>query len=271
MVSAEPTSPERPPSPPIKPSSPRVYRYNVDGLSDLAQEQNQCFARDIEWKVVGPMPVDLFLEKFLPHTTKDIPPFEDVKFSGVPDTPRKESAIYSPLVSRATPSSHHPSLPTQRDELNKVLKESNPKLAFYDTSDQPESPGKVGSSKPDLGMFHGDDVNRGNLESIHEPSETAPGGFTYTARMGEIYVFIEVKTSHDLDPFTDPPDGDIPPKYRFTIDTSQKYAGDRNKKSRYRVTALGQSTRYAHIVQTRQFRTCVYSISVAGTTARLLR
>ena len=67
----------------------------------------------------------------------------------------------------------------------------------------------------------------------------------------------------------DLPDGDIPPEYRFTIDASKTYLGDKN--SRYGVLALDQSTRYAHIIQTRQFRTCVYSISVAGTTARLLR
>jgi hypothetical protein len=133
-----------------------------------------------------------------------------------------------------------------------------------------ESPGKVGSSKPDLGMFHEDDANRGNLKDSHEPVKGgAPGEYVYTARMGEVYMFIEVKTSEDLDSFTDPPDGDAPPEYRFTINTSRTYPGDR--KARYRILTLGQNARYAHVVQTRQFRTCVYSISVAGTTARLLR
>jgi len=35
--------------------------------------------------------------------------------------------------------------------------------------------------------------------------------------------------------------------------------------------ALGQSAHYAHIVQTCQFRTCVYSVSITGTVACLLR
>jgi len=270
MASGEPTSPAGPPPPSVTQSSPRVYRHNVDGLSDIADHQERRFARDIERKVVGPMPVDLFLETFFPHPTEDIPPLKDVNFTEVPGDPHKESEIYSPLVSGATPFSLQlPSLPTQMNALNKVLKDSNPKLAFYDTSNRAESPGKVGSSKPDLCMFHEDDMGKGNTKSVRKPSETAPGGYVYTARMGEVHMFIEVKTSHNLDPFTDPPDGDIPPEYRFTIDTSNTYSDDKN--ARYRVAALGQSTRYAHIIQTRQFRTGVYSMSVAGTTARLLR
>lgn len=87
--------------------------------------------------------------------------------------------------------------------------------------------------------------------------------------MGEILTFIEVKASSDLDPFTDPPDGDTPPGYRFTIGTSKEYRED--KVARNSVSALGQSTRYTHIIQTRHFRTHVYSISVAGAPARLLR
>jgi len=119
-------------------------------------------------------------------------------------------------------------------------------------------------------MFRVDDANKGNLKDTHKPVKgDAPGEYVYTAHMGEVYMFVEVKTSGDLDPFTDPPGDDTPPEYRFTIDTEQHYPSD--SIARYRVSALGQNAHYAHIVQTRQFRTCVYSISVAGTTARLLR
>jgi len=118
-------------------------------------------------------------------------------------------------------------------------------------------------------MFRKDDVNRGNFEETPKRIKDPPGDYVYTARMGEVYAFIDVKTSPDLDPFTDPPDGDVPPDYRFTIDANKTYP--HGKWAWYRVLALGQSTRYAHVVQTCKFRTCVYSISVAGTTARLLR
>ena len=142
-------------------------------------------------------------------------------------------------------------------------------LAIYDTSTRAESSG-VGTSKPDLGIFHKDDVNRGKLKDNYKATKGSPGEYTYIARMSEVYVFIEVKSSKDLDPFTDPPNGhNTPPGYRFTIDPWMKYPDD--KIALYSVSALGQITRYAHTIQTRQFRTCVYSISIAGTTARLLR
>ena len=269
MTPSGPASPTRPPAPTITPSSPRIHRHNVDGLSDIAKEQDQRFARDIEWKVVGPMPPELFLEQFLPYRTR-IPQFDDVTFSNIPDKPRKESEIYTPLVRGAFFLSRFSSYCTQRDELNKVLAKGDSQLAFYDTSNRTESPGKVGSSKPDLGMFRRDDVNRGHLKDTHKRVE---GGhsedYIYTARMGEVYMFIEVKTSDDLDFFTDPRDSDVPGGCRFTVNTEPKPSNDRE--GWHRLLALGQSTRYAHVIQTRQFRTCVYSISVAGTTARLLR
>ena len=256
-----------PQNPPITHSTPHIHQHNAGGLSGVADEQSLRFARDIQWKVVGPMPPDTFLDEFLPCSSK-VPRFKSVTFSAVPDDPTKESTIYGPLVSSGVLPSLLHSSPTQRDALNVVLAKSN--LAFYDTSNRPESPGQVGTSKPDLGMFRKDDVNRGNLKHTHKPAEGgAPGEYVYTARMGEVYMFVEVKTSDDLDPFTDPPGSSTTPGYHFTIDAGQEYPNDRDAK--YRVSALGQNTCYAHVVQNRQFRTCVYSISVAGTTARLLR
>ena len=102
MASDGQTSPVKPPTP-VTQSKPRVHRHNVNGLSDTARDKYQRFARNIERKVVGPMPVDLFLEIFLPCRTR-IPRFAGVMFSGVPDGPDKESAIYPSSVSRMTSS-----------------------------------------------------------------------------------------------------------------------------------------------------------------------
>ena len=158
-----------------------------------------------------------------------------------------------------------PSLATQKDDLNRVLKRSNRTLAFYSASHQTESPG--------LGLFRKNDANKGNLKDVHKRAKgDAPGEYVYAAYMGEVHMFVDVKTSDDLDPFTDPPDGDIPPEYRFTVNTRKKYRDYEELDDKgARVLALGRSARYAHVVQTRQFRTCIYSIFVAGTTARLLR
>ena len=107
MAPGEPTSPVRPPAPPIIRPMPHIHRHDVDGLFDNAKDEGLRFARDIEQKIVGPMPADLFLETFFPHRTR-VPHFEDVTFSGIPDKPDRESAIYSPLVSSVVPSSSHP-------------------------------------------------------------------------------------------------------------------------------------------------------------------
>ena len=145
-------------------------------------------------------------------------------------------------------------------------------------------------------MFRTDDANRGNLKDTHQRTKSgAPGEYVYTSRMGEVYMFIGVKADAGQDFFklTDPsdngilpdddtlpgdhvssyggilPDDGALPGYWFTTRVAKKSPDD--KKAKYRASALGRSTHYAHVVQTRQFRVCVYSISIAGTTARLLR
>jgi hypothetical protein len=95
MASDGPTSLLRPPT-------PRIHRHNVGGIFDVDTHQDQRFARDIE--VVGPMPVNLFLETFLPYRTR-IPQVEDVSFSGIPDEPDRESVTYASLVCRENPTS----------------------------------------------------------------------------------------------------------------------------------------------------------------------
>jgi hypothetical protein len=86
----------------LRSPTPRIHRHNVSGLSDVDTHQDQRFARDFE--VVGPMPVNLFLETFLPYRTR-IPQFEDVSFSGIPDEPDRESVICASLVRRENPTS----------------------------------------------------------------------------------------------------------------------------------------------------------------------
>ena len=119
-------------------------------------------------------------------------------------------------------------------------------------------------------MFWKDDVNRGRAKDSHKRLEDGdPGEYVYTSHMGQVLMFVEVKTSDKLDPFTDPSPGDNTPGYRFTIDTAEEYKDD--KEARNRVSVLGQNAGYARLIQTRQFRNCVYSVSIAGSTARLLR
>jgi hypothetical protein len=109
IMADDTVSPAQPPTLASIPSTPRILRHNAEGLSDVAEEQNRRFARDIEWKVVGLMPVTTFLNTFLPsgplpqHIAK-------MTFSKVPSEPGKESDIYGPLVRKeACCWSFHPS------------------------------------------------------------------------------------------------------------------------------------------------------------------
>lgn len=112
------------------------------------------------------------------------------------------------------------------------------------------------------------------------------GKRVYTARMGLVYLFVDVKKGADQDIFTDPPDDltdlpdddtgypddgtyppeDAPPDYKFTVDT---WSRERNLEDK--ISALEQITHYAHVVQSRQFRTCVFSLAISGSTVRIMR
>ena len=96
--------------PPRSPSpvgtTPRIHRHGVNGLSVRSKDQQQRFAYDIEWKIVGPMPTAMFLDKFFPNTPdpgieseKLRIKLDEIKFASVPDSPNREEEMYEGLVS----------------------------------------------------------------------------------------------------------------------------------------------------------------------------
>jgi hypothetical protein len=81
-------------------------------LSDRSRHQQERFAHGIEWKVVGPMPVDEFLDEFFPCSD----PMDldqglrgegiahgKINFDSVPDSPNMENEMYAGLVSMEQP------------------------------------------------------------------------------------------------------------------------------------------------------------------------
>ena len=78
-------------------------------------------------------------------------------------------------------------------------------------------------------------------------------------------MFIEVKKEASQDIFTDPPGGSPIPNYKFTVDT---WSEEESLESR--ILALGQNGRYAHTVLTRQIRVRAFSLTISGTTARIV-
>jgi hypothetical protein len=98
------TPPPQPP--PTTGGIPHIHRHSVDGLSARSKDQQQWFAHDIEWKVIGPMPTQMFLDKYFPDPPDSEIEFkryginaEEIKFTSVPDSPGKEEEMYKGLVS----------------------------------------------------------------------------------------------------------------------------------------------------------------------------
>jgi len=124
----------------------------------------------------------------------------------------------------------------------------------------------LGTVKPDIGLYTIQDENQGNIMDFHKHEKhLGDDVFSYVAHMGLVYLFIEVKKEASQDIFVDPPKRPLPPNYKFTVDT---WSEDENLKQR--ISALGQNAHYAYVVQTRQFRTHVFSLTISGRTARII-
>ena len=124
----------------------------------------------------------------------------------------------------------------------------------------------VGTIKPDICLFTLPDENHGHVTVGIEKHEEGHGGaYSYFTHMGLAKLFIEIKKEASQDIFVDPPEGPPPPNYKFTVDTWNEEGS-----LEPRISALGQNAHYAHVVLTRQFRTCVFSLTISGTTARIM-
>ena len=96
---------------PVKspPTTQRIHRHGVDGLSACSKDQQQRYAHDIQWNVIGPMPTHEFLDEFFPKSPESPDLEAELKqhqidydktwFASVPDMPAKEEDIYKGLVS----------------------------------------------------------------------------------------------------------------------------------------------------------------------------
>ncbi|KAF9650767.1 hypothetical protein BDM02DRAFT_3185083, partial [Thelephora ganbajun] len=244
------SDPNAPPRPPLSQGSSPIYRYRAEPSKD----QQERFTYDIEQKVLGLMPTGEFLQEFFPlpcDLQTDFQEYrfnpDEVNFASIPDSPDSEEEMYGGLC----------------DNLNKIVHPYG--FVFCDISRRPHGPPVVGIVKPNIGLYRIDDENRGNIMNFKCKNHSSDDMSSYVAHMGLVYLFIEVRKDPDQDIFTDPPK-ELPPSDRSsTIDTWSE-----NENDGYRVSALGQNAHYAHLIQTRQFRTCVFSLTVSGTTVRIM-
>ena len=74
------------------------HEDTIFGPND-AEKRYLRFADEAASHLIGPMPVDKFLDEFLPKPTADKPmPDSKGAFDGVPEKPQNEGQIYAPLV-----------------------------------------------------------------------------------------------------------------------------------------------------------------------------
>ncbi|KAI0366934.1 hypothetical protein BV20DRAFT_618342 [Pilatotrama ljubarskyi] len=236
---------------PVSITETSTQTFGFDGKK--AGDRYARLAREMEGLVVGPMPVEDFLDYFLAASSiddwDDMPSPSKAFDRVMAESDDTEVDIYADLIIA----------------LNGNGQESStrcPGFCFRDTSNNVDnSGGRVGSTKPDISCF----ATR-HLSS----AEAARKDTQSRSDMGFAVTFIEVKGKRSLDFFSDPPaEGkqDVDREtWRFVYGTRKP-----GEDLTYIIEAFGQNIAYAVEICARQHRTCCFSVALFGTWARLIR
>ncbi len=133
---------------------------------------------------------------------------------------------------------------------------------FKNTSnDADKAHGKLGSFKPDLCCYS---IEHDGVAELGYKADTdiARSSMTHAA------LFVEVKSSVQLDSFMDPPANADRPMWKFVVDHNDNPNHTEAKDARQ---AFGQQVAYATEILACQHRHCCYSVSLSGTSAWLIR
>ncbi|KAJ2981455.1 hypothetical protein NUW54_g10874 [Trametes sanguinea] len=189
--------------------------------------------------VVGPMPVQDFIDDFTPP-----PPLSLAKRKRI-------------LSSRAAFTGVPSSCATAAEIFEPMHKSRAPGLVFENASARSEHPHALGFMKPHICCYTPE-----GAESVHQSPISS------RAELGYAELFIEVKPDVSLDYFVDPPlaaDAEHSASHDFL-------AKHEDKRTRLRVDrSFGQHIAYVTEIFARQQRVCLYSVSMAGSFARLCR
>ncbi|KAH9946601.1 hypothetical protein B0H21DRAFT_693419 [Amylocystis lapponica] len=185
------------------------------------------------------MPVQDFINKFLPRSTSTDMPSSADAFKNVPTMPTKQQTEFY-------------------DRLKKTKKKSKipsrcPGFVFKNTSNRASIWGDE-LWKPDICCYAEQTVN------LAVASNGKP-----LAHLGYAELFIDVKKTPDHDFFNDPPDDADRSEHQFILDIADKGI------CRYATMALAQNVAYATEACARQHRTFYLSMSLAGTFMRFIR
>ncbi|KAI0948918.1 hypothetical protein AcW1_008660 [Taiwanofungus camphoratus] len=204
-----------------------------------ARSRNLRYAQEAR-NFLGPMPVEDFLDEFLPETSVPMPNIKDA-FKHVPKGAAKEKDIYIPLISILNGG-------------GRGRRSRCPGFVFVDTSDRTEDEETNGRSRPDVCCYL-----KPTAKLVKENNVTP------CTPLGLAELYIEVKPTPEQDFFSDPSPGDDRASHQFILNFSDE---DELEKA---TEDFGQSVAHAAEILARQHRLFLFSISLSGSCARLIR
>ncbi|KAI0775521.1 hypothetical protein BD413DRAFT_651640 [Trametes elegans] len=201
---------------------------------------------------LGPMPVDQFLDVFLSR--------QQISQEGIPAAARafegirkleKEVDFYAPLIEAIN--EDHSAVNARASRC--------PGFVFRKTCNSADQQrGKVGAMKSDIVGFAARHLSLMDADSNDPDSMTD---------MGFAAVYIEVKPKQTMDHYRDPGREDKREEWRFAL---PNYSGDTEGSNLDKEKQdFGQNVAYAAEICARQHRHCCFSISLSGSSARLIR
>ncbi|RPD62300.1 hypothetical protein L226DRAFT_336490 [Lentinus tigrinus ALCF2SS1-7] len=221
-----------------------------------ATQRYERIAEEALLTTIGPMPVRKFLQDFLKYDEKDkwtgqmpspegaFKALRELKMSGKEKC--KEYDIYNPVIEALGGS--------------ESSKARCPGFVFFRTDSHGDTAhGKTAALKPDLCGYSVENAKEVQVEE---------GGVVARTNISLVALFIEVKAAARLDFFRDPPEGTPRNDWTFVLNLDDL---DNRDARAYVKQAFGQTVAYAVEIMARQHRHCCYSISLSGTSARLIR
>ncbi|KAL6302057.1 hypothetical protein BKA93DRAFT_794274 [Sparassis latifolia] len=225
------------------PLSKNDPKYNVWQQKDFdhhdIRRHYRQYANSAQGFILGPMPVDEFLE-FLPETDMSNMPRPVNAFNKVPAEARTEQQIYKPLIA---------AINGTRTRSRKSQRRC-PGFTFKDTATSGAELGDIGSMNAHVSCYS-QDINDSHLTSA--------------GPLGCADLYIDVQRHPGLDPFTDPGPEDDRSEHAFF-----QTPGDHRARKEAE-EAFGRNVACATEACSRQHRAFYFSISLAGSRARFLR
>ncbi|KAI9067440.1 hypothetical protein FKP32DRAFT_1643899 [Trametes sanguinea] len=207
---------------------------------------------------LGPMPVQTFIDAFLPVVTNDRRDMLSARnaFAAVPERAETVAQIYEPLITALSKRTKH--------------KSRCPGFVFEPTFEHSIRPFRLGYAKPHISCFK--PVNLDHVRRTH------PG---LRAELGYAELFLQITCDPTLDYFNDPdPSADPGTLADHDFIRHYDYVDEHKDRALYNETQMkyqtidrahGQHISLAIEAFARQHRVCMFTISLAGTSARLFR